>query len=521
MRIQFNSRFYPFLFFLGVLIGAILACSRGDGQLPPTVTSLPTSPYLLLPTMTPTIPPSPTSTVNSPTPSATPLPVRPSPTPDPIREMPSLRDSFERYVVRVGDTLNRIAFKYGVAMEQIRLANGLTDPNILSVGQELIIPPPTPEPGGPNIKILPDSELVFGPSTITLSSIWELIPLDSPLWEYREEFNDEMVDGPRIIQIIAENYSVNPTLLLAVLEYQSGWVRGGSDYDAWDVYPIGWAQPGKEGLASQLSWAADQLNAGFYRWRSGWAGPLVFSDGRIVPLGLGVNAGTVAVEYIFSQLYSVDEWRQVIAQSGFPKTYDDLYGDPFLHPTEPLVPADLTQPPLRLPFEDGVDWSFTGAPHSAFGNWAAWAALDFAPSTHSPGCTRSDEWVVAARDGLVVRSGRGQVLQDLDGDGFEQTGWTLLYLHIETRDRIPSGTYLYAGDRIGHPSCEGGISTGTHVHFARKYNGVWIEAEGSMSFNLDGWTPKSDGSPYDGYLILGETALKACGCRADYNQISR
>jgi hypothetical protein len=31
--------------------------------------------------------------------------------------------------------------------------------------------------------------------------------------------------------------------------------------------------------------------------------------------------------------------------------------------------------------------------------------------------------------GLVVRAGMGWS-QDLDGDGFEQTGWNILYLHL-------------------------------------------------------------------------------------------
>ena len=100
---------------------------------------------------------------------------------------------------------------------------------------------------------------------------------------------------------------------------------------------------------------------------------------------------------------------------------------------------------------------------------------------------QSDAWVVALADGLIVRSGNGAVIQDLDSDGFEQTGWTVLYLHIETRDRVEVGVKLKAGERIGHPSCEGGVSNGTHVHLARRYNGEWIAADGQIPFNLDGW----------------------------------
>ena len=86
---------------------------------------------------------------------------------------------------------------------------------------------------------------------------------------------------------------------------------------------------------------------------------------------------------------------------------------------------------MQLPFEDGVEWSFSGGPHGGWGNGAAWAALDFAP----PGdldCVPNDEWVVAMADGLIVRAEDGSVVQDLDGDGNEHTGWTILYLHISS-----------------------------------------------------------------------------------------
>jgi hypothetical protein len=95
-------------------------------------------------------------------------------------------------------------------------------------------------------------------------------------------------------------------------------------------------------------------------------------------------------------------------------------------------------------------------------------------------------------------------------------------MHIETRDRIQSGTYVYAGERIGHPSCEGGFSNGTHVHLARKYNGEWVSADGSIPFNLDGWISSGNGNEYDGYLTRGSTVLEALeGKFEGLNQISR
>jgi len=237
--------------------------------------------------------------------------------------------------------------------------------------------------------------------------------------------------------------------------------------------------------------------------------------------GLGINAGTAAVQSLFGQLFPVEIWRGVADENGFYRVYEILFGNPFTRGPDPLLTEGLQQPELQLPFESGRTWSFTGGPHSGWGNWAAWAALDFAPPGEPLGCVLSNEWVVGVADGLIVRSADGEVVQDLDGDGLEGTGWVIQYLHIETRDRIPVGARPRAGDRIGHPSCEGGISSGTHLHISRKYNGEWISADGAYPFVMDGWVSAGSGSPYDGTLSRDGINLEACSCRFSINQISR
>ena len=116
---------------------------------------------------------------------------------------------------------------------------------------------------------------------------------------------------------------------------------------------------------------------------------------------------------------------------------------------------------------------------------------------------------MASAAGQVVRSTTGVVVLDLDGDGFEQTGWDLLYLHIATKDRAPLGVWLDAGGLIGHPSCEGGIATGTHLHFARKYNGEWVLADGPLPFTLSGWVAHAGKKPYEGTLTKGDKTVIA------------
>lgn len=506
----------------GLALGLLLAgCTEAEtvapawqiiepwvGQLPgPTDTPLPSPTVDLL---TRLLPP-------------TPAPGSPAvtPTPDPPRPQPTVRAETEWYVVAAGDSLGAIAGRYGVGPGQIIAANAIIHPDVLSVGQVLEIPAPIVQPQGPSHKVLPDSALVYGPASILFDLSGFTGNWSSHLNAYRETVDGVDLSGPGIVLQVAQQFSVDPRLLLAVLEIQGGWVRSSTVSGDARAYPVGHVAPGSEGLFSQLSWAANQLNLGYYRWRSGWAGPFVFGDGRVVPAGSGINAGTAGVGQLFSQLVGVEAWRGLMAEGGFEAVYRELFGNPFLTAIEPLVPPSPDTPAMRLPFESGTTWSFTGGPHAAWFPGAAWAALDFAPPGDALGCVWSDEWVTAVADGPILRARNGEVIQDLDGDGYEQTGWVVFYMHIHSTDRVQPGDVLRAGDRIGHPSCEGGLSQGTHVHLARRYNGEWIPADGPLPFNLDGWISGGLGLEYDGTMTRGDVRLEACGCRNDQNQIAR
>ena len=50
----------------------------------------------------------------------------------------------QQYQVQSGDTLTSIARRFGITIGAIVTANGLTNPDTLSLGQTLVIPPPPP-----------------------------------------------------------------------------------------------------------------------------------------------------------------------------------------------------------------------------------------------------------------------------------------------------------------------------------------------------------------------------------------
>ena len=69
------------------------------------------------------------------------------------------------------------------------------------------------------------------------------------------------------------------------------------------------------------------------------------------------------------------------------------------------------------------------------------------PGALSSGCVKSTAWVVAAAPGLIVRAEDGAVVEDLDGDGNEQTGWNILYMHISDM-AIEAGDWVETSDYI-------------------------------------------------------------------------
>jgi murein DD-endopeptidase MepM/ murein hydrolase activator NlpD len=227
------------------------------------------------------------------------------------------------------------------------------------------------------------------------------------------------------------------------------------------------------------------------------------------------------VQNFFAQLDDYATWQRDVSMDGLFGMYFMMWGYPFDLAIEPIVPANLIQPTMQLPFDSGETWAFTGGPHGGWDTGSAWAALDFAPPGEGQGCIESDAWVTAVADGLIMRAFDGAVLQDLDGDGYEQTGWVVLYMHVESRDRVEPGTFVLAGERIGHPSCEGGISNGTHLHLARRFNGEWIAADGETPFDLDGWISSGAGLEYDGYLRRDDQVVEAYDGLDQINQIQR
>lgn len=416
------------------------------------------------------------------------------------------------YVSQAGDSLETVAVRFNVRPEEMIIPTPVPREGFLPPGTSLFIPARLEGIATtPSVKLLPDSEIVYSPSTVGFDIAAYVKQAGGYLNDHREYLAvDGWTSGAGCVRRIALESSINPRLLLAYIEYKTGWVTGSSKPGVNPDYPLAYGDLRYRGLYQQLRLLVQDIAAGYYGWRAGTLTELTFPDGKTLRLAPDLNAGTVALQYLFSRHLTYSDWLQAIdPETGFLATYRRLFGDPWelTAGVEPLFPPTLIQPPLTFPFEPGRLWSFTGGPHAAWEKESALAALDFAPAMNEPGCGESPEWVTAVAPGLIVRSGGGYVILDLDGDGYEQTGWVILYMHIAKKDRIPAGVWVNAGDRIGHPSCEGGFATGTHVHIARKYNGEWIGAGGPVPFVLSGWTAHQGHAPYFGTLTKGDRVI--------------
>ena len=438
-------------------------------------------------------------------------PLASTPVPAPTSQRPEYKPGeLVEYIAQSGDTLPALASRFNTTAEEILAANPVipSDATTMPPGFPMKIPIYYLPLWGTTYQSLTDHAFVNGLAQVGVSTSALVESTDGWLKNYRVYAGDKWRTGHEMIDYVATNYSISPRLLMAVLEYQAGALSNPKQPTG--KYILGFKRRYYENPYLQLVIAANTLNHGYYSWRAGKLTEFELLDGSIYRPDPWQNAGSVALQYYFSRLYSGDSFHASIGPYGLARVYRDFFGDPWLDPVITL-PGSLRQPELRFPFPAGHTWTYTGGPHTGWGTGEPFTAIDFAPPTEFSGCfaVEEDEYSIAMADGYVVRSDADGVIIDLDKDGDERTGWVLYYLHLANSGRVQAGVEVKAGDPVGYPSCEGGRVTGTHVHVARKYNGEWILADGPLAFNLEGWVVHNGVQAYQGTLTRGAETVRA------------
>ncbi len=444
--------------------------------------------------------------IATPTPTATPVPTG-TPTPLPL--------GYVEYVSQSGDTLEVIAKHFGVAAGDIIDLSDRKTGLLIDPGTRFMIKDVLGETTKPDI-LFPDSAIVYSSTAAFFDPVAFTEKQTGFIKTYTETMTRGATSAAQIIFELGRDYSINPQILLTFMEYESGWLSNPKPTGDQFSYPMGWKKADRTSVYFQTGWAIKQLTRGYYLWRIGTLTDLTFPDDSTLRLSPQLNAGTVAVMYALAQIHNRAEWEQALyGEHSLVSIYAQYFGDAFKNGkgVDPLFPAGLEQPRLNLPFPENEVWNLTGGPHTAWGsgwdNDGSLAALDFAPPLSSPGCGNSTHYATAMAVGRVVRAGNGVVVIDLDMDGYEETGWVLVYMHIANSDRVQVDDILAVDDRVGHPSCEGGSSSGIHVHVARKYNGEWVEADGGLPFVMSGYRAHNGEDYYEGTLENGKITVVA------------
>lgn len=408
------------------------------------------------------------------------------------------------YTAMDGDTLPALAARFNTTEKEIRSANPILPERLTTLPQGLPMQIPIyyRSGWGSSYKILSDSQFVNGPADKGFSAR-SYVDRQPGFFKYFNVWADSRnLRGGELVDYIAEAYSISPRLILAILQYLTNALKDPVYRNNFNESNVLYFSGDRyKTLSAQLNQLAEFFNDHYYSYKAGYFSEYELQDGSLIRIDPWLNACSAVLQAYFAKIFAPEQYYQAIGPNGFIKTYKEMFGDfPFPDDYPAHIPGSLEQIKLRLPFKDGEAWTYTGGPHTAWGSMHPYAAIDFAPPANQHGCFISYAEVIAPHSGTIVRTGTGMAMLDMDDDGDERTGWVMLFLHLKTESIPPVGTHVEMGDVLGHPSCDGGTSSGTHVHLARKYNGEWIEAGGVIPLNLDEWIAENGEAKYEGRM---------------------
>jgi LysM repeat protein len=303
--------------------------------------------------------------------------------------------------VQPGDTLGAIAERFGISLTALQARNPSVDATRLEIGQRVEIPAPDSEQPGPSFKVIPDSELVYGPGAMDFDVEGFVESQGGYLADYEQVVDGRSRTGSEVVKLVSLRYSVNPRILLTALEYVGGWVTNPSPSGFRQGFPIVYLS-GRDGLYRQLTWAANELNRGYYVWRAGGSDYFTFSDGSAVRAGPGINAGTAAVQSLMAQLLSRTAWEAAVGEGGLFATYESFFGYPFDWATSRSC-RPTSRSPSCVCLSKTVEPGTSRAARMAPGTPARPGPQSTSRPEASLGCSSSSDWVVASA-GLIVRS---------------------------------------------------------------------------------------------------------------------
>lgn len=325
-------------------------------------------------------------------------------------------------------------------------------------------------------------------------------------------------------------YSINPKLLISLIEYKSSLITNPSTtaYNS----PLG-DLSSKKGFKAQLKDVSEKLNKRFYAYKK------ISSQHKKVSYVLehspkSSSAATIAFASVLSnkhhsktalnkvknqtnqtnqtQLFITEQSKieSKISINSILSAYENVFGQnsealmieqqsqkvdtEHLQQSARLTSqAAVSTPNLYLPWTSGWSWKSGGA-HGFDGSTWPLSSLDFYYPGGNTGWGGNKPAVYAAHAGTVTWYSRCNMRIT------HASGIATNYYHMDNL-QYNSGSYINAGTYIGTYAntrsaslCEGGQSTGPHLHLSLLKNGYYESLQG---YNFSGYYIQVGNSQYD------------------------
>ncbi|MFD3166194.1 peptidoglycan DD-metalloendopeptidase family protein [Herpetosiphon sp. NSE202] len=291
-------------------------------------------------------------------------------------------------------------------------------------------------------------------------------------------------------------YSLNPKLLLALLEFQQGLLTNPTpnpDQLDWAMKYQG-ENENWRGLHGQIRWAARELRRGVRDFA--YVTELQYRDKDVKgPIPAGLNPSSYAVVRLLAQTMTPEELAKVLSDGSFVATYSKFFEDP--RQTLGQVPAPAT-PFLRWPLRNVTyitsffdhEYPFL-TPNQSLVSWWGRRETQISYDGHDGWDygARPPEAVVAAADGTIVWASnsddgcgvpaKGVVIDH--GNGYRTLYWHLSEISVEVGQAIKSGEQLGI---VGSTGC----AIGPHLHFQTQYLGRNTDPYGWCGSEPDPWS---------------------------------
>ncbi|NTU56452.1 MAG: LysM peptidoglycan-binding domain-containing protein, partial [Anaerolineales bacterium] len=212
------------------------------------------------------------------------------------------------YTAQGGDTIPALAARFNTTAAEIFEANPIIprEATTMPPGLPMQIPIYYLPLWGTDFKSIPDSAFVNGPAHVGFSTSAFVASSSGWLKNYRAYAGGRNRTGAEMVDYVAVNYSISPRLLLALLEYQSGALTQ-PELPA-SRYLLGFRRTFYDTPYLQLVIAANTLNNAYYSWREGELTEFELLDSTLTRPDPWQNAGSVALQYYFSRIYSGNEY---------------------------------------------------------------------------------------------------------------------------------------------------------------------------------------------------------------------